>query len=87
MSVLAVSGKVLTPPPGTARQLKDVPDRTKRVNRVRHLLDLPVPLRGIVRAVIVAATALPPLIVLRSPCPVERTLIGQQIDEWIGGII
>ena len=72
--------KPLGPPSGAARQLQDIADGAERVQGLDHRLDLSVPLRGIVGAVVIGAAPLPPVVVFGRPRSVEGALLGEQIS-------
>ncbi len=71
------AGQALGPPSGATCHLQNVTGGAESFERRFDLRDLPGPLYRQVCATVVAATPLPPLVVLRCTRPIERFLLGQ----------
>ena len=72
------AGETRRPPSGASCQFQDVTGGAKGLERRRHLRDLSFPLLGHVRTSVVAATPLPPLVVLGRTSWVIRSLLGEE---------
>src|SRR5947207_11722755 len=81
--VISGAGQGLSPPPRSPRQFEHVASRVERVQRGDDDGDLAAPLQVLGFAMVVAASAVPPVVVLRCSCPVKRSLLLEKsILHW-----
>jgi hypothetical protein len=77
-------GETGRPPSRAPSHLQDVPGSAKGLKRSYDLRDLPIPFLGQVRTSVVAAAALPPLVILGRTSSVIRSLLREEpiVVHW-----